>query len=315
MRKLAQLLLILAYLCGTAFLLDHVLPRGHTQFTPPALPRTYADIATPSVNPTSGNTTVYTKSGTLCGLSPAGAETCTGTGGGGAATSSTAIGSEPGTPNTGDLDFYNNAPFIARWSGSAWLRWGPVYALTSWVDSGFSWVNQGTSTVSLTNGVLLFTGQTGGVGVNSLRVRVQATPAPPYTVTALIMGGPFGSGTSNQGQEAGLIWRNSGAATLATCGIQQFSNVVSVQGSHWTNPTTFSAAVASANATGTWAYWVRLRDDNANRICSYSFDGTTFIQIFSETRTTFLTPDQYGYYVNSSNNVSVAAYFLSILQN
>lgn len=242
-----------------------------------------------------------------------------GGGGGGSGSgnkvSSTAFGSEPASPSTGDLDFYNNVPFIGMFNGTAWKLWGAnIYSLTTWVDSGFSWVNQGTSTVSLANGILFMQGQTGGVGVNSLRVRIQATPAPPYTVTALVLGGSFGSGTSNQGQEAGLIWRASGAGTFATCGIQQFSNVIQASSSHWTNATTFSASIGSINLSSTYI-WLRIRDDNTNRICSYSYDGSNYIQLSSEARTTFLTPDGYGYYVNSSNNTTVTASFVSILQN
>lgn len=74
-----------AFAASVALLLAlvHFLPDpARAQFTPPAVPRTYTDIATPSANPPAGATTLYTKAGTVCGLSPSGTETCTGSGGG-----------------------------------------------------------------------------------------------------------------------------------------------------------------------------------------------------------------------------------------
>lgn len=41
--------------------------------------------------------------------------------------------------------------------------------------------------------------------------------------------------------------------------------------------------------------WLRVHDDKTNRIWSYSIDGVTFIDFFSETRTSFLTATQVGF--------------------
>jgi hypothetical protein len=47
----------------------------------PSIPFTTVDISTPGTDPASGSTTWYSKSGTICALSPTGSETCTGSGG------------------------------------------------------------------------------------------------------------------------------------------------------------------------------------------------------------------------------------------
>lgn len=54
----------------------------HAQPQFPAFPGVYVDIATPSTNPGTGGTKVYTKNGTACALSPLGVETCMGSGSG-----------------------------------------------------------------------------------------------------------------------------------------------------------------------------------------------------------------------------------------
>jgi hypothetical protein len=48
----------------------------------------------------------------------------------------------------------------------------------------------------------------------------------------------------------------------------------------------------------------KIADNGTNRIYSLSYDGTTFLDLYSVTRTTFLTPDQVGFYVNSGANQS-----------
>lgn len=64
-----------------AFVAIRFAPHADAQFTAPALPGTFTDIATPGTKPPSGATSVYTKAGTLCALNPSGTETCTGSGG------------------------------------------------------------------------------------------------------------------------------------------------------------------------------------------------------------------------------------------
>src|SRR5262245_37851716 len=56
----------------------------------------------------------------------------------GAQIGSTAFGSEPGSPNAGDLDLYSDASQISRYSGSAWVPWGPLFPLTAPINGNFS---------------------------------------------------------------------------------------------------------------------------------------------------------------------------------
>lgn len=48
----------------------------------------------------------------------------------GNATSTGAAGSEPGSPASGDLYLQNNGPYLERYSGSAWIPWGPISPFT-----------------------------------------------------------------------------------------------------------------------------------------------------------------------------------------
>lgn len=89
------------------------------QFTPPALPGTFGDISTPSVNPPSGATRVYTKGGTVCSLDPSGSEKCTGAGGGTVIHSIGATFDGGGSAMTAGKTVYVTVPFsctIQAWN-------------------------------------------------------------------------------------------------------------------------------------------------------------------------------------------------------
>jgi hypothetical protein len=51
-------------------------------------------------------------------------------------------------------------------------------------------------------------------------------------------------------------------------------------------------------------YFLRIEDDNTNRICSFSFDGINFRLIYSVGRTDFLTADQVGLVLKSQSGTN-----------
>ena len=52
---------------------------------------------------------------------------------------------------------------------------------------------------------------------------------------------------------------------------------------------------------------MQLEDNNTNRLWKYSADGLHWIQVYSESRTSFITPDEIGFYVEESGNAYSAA--------
>lgn len=71
----------------------------------------------------------------------------------------------------------------------------------------------------------------------------------------------------------------------------------------YTNSTTFSADYQQNDDTYLTGdiLWMRIADDNTNRICSVSRDGVNFVQIHSVGRTDFLTATRVGVFINPYN--------------
>ena len=63
-----------------------------------------------------------------------------------------AMASEPASGMvTGDLFLPSNGFYLERYSGSAWVPWGPIWPMTKPVDGDYAWINQGSATVTTTN--------------------------------------------------------------------------------------------------------------------------------------------------------------------
>jgi hypothetical protein len=201
---------------------------------------------------------------------------------------------------------------LYRDDGSLWSPWGPVFPMTAIVDASYSWVNQGSATIDITHGGAILS-VPAGAGSDALRLRVKSIPAAPYTVTvAFIPLFPFPSNFN----ACGIALRDSGSGKIITFGLSSdstqwaTSQVLSII--KWTNATTFSAfytptpTVAASYAALTPyqmgpCLWLRIRDDNSNRVLSISSDGETFHQLHTVGRTDFITPDQIGFFVNQQN--------------
>lgn len=211
------------------------------------------------------------------------------TGGSGDSTESTAVGSETLT-GTGDLNLYSNGYHIARYNGSAWITWGPIFPMTKPVDGDFSWVNQGGASVSTTNG---------GIHLNApasasqnMRIRAKTAPSTPYSITAWFAPKlvntnytffSFGFRDSSTGRMHHMRFGYNSAVSS----IMDFA-VVRSSG---------ATADVSADVDIPWSHeslfcW-RIADDGTNITFSYSTDGVNFIDRYSVGRTTYTaTPDQ-----------------------
>lgn len=177
-------------------------------------------------------------------------------------------------------------------------------AFTTPVDGDFSWVNQGgaSTTVNANGGIFLRAPKNSGF---SFRERVKNAASTPWSITAAFI--PALISVPSQ-QQAGLLFRQSSDGKLIVVGIAAdvsgsavFTSVV-VQ--KWNSPSSFSATVVSANApvAASGLIWLKIEDDGTNRKAHYSKDGYNFIQVYSETRTTFLTADQVGFTAMDSGN-------------
>ena len=219
--------------------------------------------------------------------------------------STSALASPPASPATGDLWLPNNSLYLFRYSGTAWISWGPISPLTLPVDSDFSWVNQGTATVDATNGAIYLSGPL-GAGHNA-RIRIKAAPTVPYTITALIRPALYALNSV----ACGLCFRNSGSGALHLFRIV-YSSGFNLFSTKYTSPTVQSADYVGTLYSLVGQIYLRIQDDNINRNCYWSVDGYHWELFHNVVRTDFLTADQVGFFVEAQNaSVGAAMSLLS----
>jgi hypothetical protein len=144
----------------------------------------------------------------------------------------------------------------------------------------------------------------------STRGREVDAPTAPYSITIGMIPTLNGDGSGvNENPFAGLFWRESGSdkfAAFALLLVDGGFNPPQLASYKFTNATTFSAGYATYEPKlipyNGGLIWLRIEDNNTNRICSYSVDGVTFIEFHSVTRLDFLTPDKVGIFINSNTN-------------
>jgi hypothetical protein len=192
-------------------------------------------------------------------------------------------------------------------TGSVWNAYAPaLIPCTSPVDSQFSWVNQGSATTTqVTNGGVYMTAPSPGSGDN-WHLRVKSIPTAPYTVTM----GLIPSNAAYTSTYFGLVLRNSSSGNLVVWGFIFNTFALRMWLAKYNSPTSFSADYFRDVSPTTKPFWLRMKDDNTNRIAGFSADGVNYTDIHSIGRTDFTTPDQIGYGVGTAsgatqNNVTI----------
>lgn len=186
------------------------------------------------------------------------------------------------------------APYIILNAGLG-AAYGPVMVLTPPpLLSGFTWVNQGTATVTQASGGAIY--EKAPSGGSNLRAMVKTAPATPYTLTALLA--PTAGGNNVR---SGLCWYDSGSGKFATFSFwAQASGDPGFEYAAWTNSTSFSSNSSNGFTSGPCTIggpcFMRLADDGTNRTVSISADGVSFIQLATNGHTQFLTPDSIGFF-------------------
>ncbi len=221
--------------------------------------------------------------------------------GGGNAISSTVYGSEPGGPATGDADLYSNGVSAARYSGSAWIPWGPLFPLTKTpVVADFTWDNQQNATTANTaGGVFIGNISPTGSGNQDNHVLYKSVTAP-YTVTMAFLISVYSGGDATW---INAVWRQSSDGKLITVGtgMQGQGFVFSIY--KWNTSTSFSGSVLQNGLyMASPVFWVRLKDDGMDRTAYISPDGQNWSLIYTEGDTTFLTANQIGIGINWTNS-------------
>jgi hypothetical protein len=210
---------------------------------------------------------------------------------------------------------------IQRWAQDNDPLWGStrppsgIYSASGvLVASDFTGVNDGDSSLTDSYGLLIQKEAHGASDNLSLFVRSMTAP---YTVTAAfqICAPCSVRGTSPQ---VGLCLRNSGDGKLYHFAVSM-SNVLASDNAPWfwvgkyNSPTSLASALVGPCPLLLMSdrIWVRLLDDSTDLKFSLSCDGLHFIEVASEARATFSTPDQAGLsiqsYLNSDEDFTIAA--------
>lgn len=207
--------------------------------------------------------------------------------------------SPPASPAAGDLWLPSDSFYAYRYSGSAWVPWGPIFPMaTPPLVSALTWVNQGGATASETNGGIHLSAPASAS--HSVRALVKTAPATPYTITAAFL-------TSNVAVNylaCGLLFRQSSDGKLVTLQRETNSGFTSGWGVNsltFDSPTAVVSEVAVIGALGFGVQWLRIADNGTNRICSFSADGQNWQVLHTVSRTSHLTADQVGIFCDSLN--------------
>lgn len=167
--------------------------------------------------------------------------------------------------------------------------------------AGWSWVNQGTSTLDTSNGSW-YVAANAVANTHSVRAIVKSTPSGSYSVTVKVS--MLAAATSQWDAMTGIVFRESSSGKLTTCELETFSgNALAwyINAVYWTSATTPSAGVGSQiyRVSGDGAM-IRAGDDGTNRTCDLTVDsGGHWINFYTQSRTATMTANQIGVFVDN----------------
>jgi len=172
--------------------------------------------------------------------------------------------------------------------------------LTTPPSTGWSWVNQVSSTVTTNSDGSITMGTTVNAGVDSLQMRLRAAPATPWTVTALCAITAALTGFPG----FGLVLYESATTKCEGFLVPRGTSPGTVMITRFNSPTSFNANQGTG-AVGN-PVWLQISNDGTNLIFRASTDGRVFVKIWSEAQAAFFTtaPDNVGFGLDADNLVS-----------
>jgi hypothetical protein len=218
--------------------------------------------------------------------------------------------SRPAVGNAGRIYLPNDGYSLGRDSGTAWETFGPFFPFTAPPTGVWSWLNQGTATITEAKDALVLYAPANG-NTNDLKMREKVTPATPYTMTAYLRGGPV----NKNNHQWGVFLRQAGAGT-GTGRIMAFFNGQSQASVAIPGLDIYIADIAGAtSAYGTFyravnimapVNWFRIADDGTNITFSISVDGQNWVALITQSRLTYLLqgPDRIGFFYHPSNSAT-----------
>lgn len=211
--------------------------------------------------------------------------------------------SEPSSAQlTGDLYLPSDSFYVERYSGSAWVPWGPIFPLTKPPATGtFTAVNASSSTIAASVGGI-FVSLQNNTSSDAIHLWKKSAPATPWTLTVLVAPLWVASAAANHTIFIGVLFRQASDGKIILFNIEANHNSsalgsVGIDVMKWTDATTFSARYAGfpLSVQPNALVFLRIADNGTNRICSLSSDGVNFVAVHTVGRTDFLTADEIGF--------------------
>jgi hypothetical protein len=166
----------------------------------------------------------------------------------------------------------------------------------------WTWANQGSAVRKASGSGIVI--EAPPSATDSLNVLYRPTPAPPYTVTALIHGLLPNDAYGNYG----LILYSTTSGTAQAFGLSKDSSTIRFK--NWSALTGTSADALTINMLPYLfqPLWLQVSDDgSANRTYRMATDGVNFVQVYQCARTSYLTPNAVGFYVDP--RISATGFF------
>lgn len=175
--------------------------------------------------------------------------------------------------------------------------------------SDFSWTNQGGAAVSDQNGTIVM--RAPATSGNDFRLFRRTAPSPPWTLITAFRPHVQGINGSSINCQLGMILRQSSSGKFISFAMNRQSTAqMRFAVDHWSDVNNFGGSTPFLGANQIFlgpVVWSKLVDDNTNLKWSISDDGIEWIQVYSATRTTFMTttgPDQFGVCINNGGDAS-----------
>ena len=195
----------------------------------------------------------------------------------------------------GSIYLPTDSLYFLRDTGSTFAGFGPFVALTAPSSSGWSWVNQGSASLTETGGVdYIYAPPLAG---DSAKIRTRTAPGTPYTLVA----GICTWATDNNYNRSGVGFRESATGKLIAGVVDQGKTMGYIK---YNSPTSFSGN-GSYLTVGARQFWFfKLTYDGTTITISCSLDmGMSWYQLLSEPKATFFTtaPNELFFYADANN--------------
>ena len=195
----------------------------------------------------------------------------------------------------------------------------PAYPFVNFITpptSGWSWRNQGPSTVNNSNGVLSM--QATGTGTDNFRFYFQSLPVAPWTMIAAFIpshgqwSGGEGSYSEGISLSDGTKYRTFWISYVSSAN-QTSASSPSLNAQGYDNGTTYNGSedLILRNLPNQPLAWLKIQDDGTTRSYSLSVDPTNagWTVLGTEPHSNFLIPSQVGIvmdlYGNSLNGITI----------